>query len=94
MPKKNLKLFVDLTILNHLSTQILYPLDDDTSQTLIRTRKDLWKDVKNKLNDLKEGKDITFDQLLEELSVSEHEYILAIRSSLSCPTIFLKRSPN
>ena len=61
------------------STQILYPLDDDTSQTLIRNRKVLWKDIKNKLNDLKEGKDITFDQLLEELSVSEHEYILAIR---------------
>jgi hypothetical protein len=54
----------------------------------------LWKDIKIKLNYLKEGKDITFDQLLEELSVSEHEYILAIRSSLSCPTIFLKRSPN
>jgi hypothetical protein len=71
------------------STQILYPLDDDSSQTLIRNRKVLWKDIKNKLNDLKEGKDITFNQLLEELSVSEHEYILAIRSSLSCPTIFL-----
>jgi hypothetical protein len=54
----------------------------------------LWKDIKNKLNDLKEGKDVTFDQLLGELCVSEHEYILAIRSSLSCPTIFLKRSPN
>jgi hypothetical protein len=76
------------------STQILYPLDDDTSQTVIRNRKDLWKDIKNKLNDLKEGKDITFHQLLEEFKISEHEYILAIRSSLSCPTIFLKRSPN
>jgi hypothetical protein len=76
------------------STQILYPLDDDTSQTVIRNRKVLWKDIKNKLNDLKEGKDVTFDQLLGELSVSEHEYILAIRSSLSCLTIFLKRSPN
>ncbi len=61
---------------------------------MIRNRKDLWKDIKNKLNDLKEGKDITFDQLLAELSVSEHEYILAIRSSLNCPTIFLKRSPD
>ncbi|CAB4032890.1 ATP-dependent DNA helicase PIF1 [Paramuricea clavata] len=40
------------------------------------------------------GKDITFDQLLEELDISEHEYILVIRSSLNCPTIFLKRSPN
>ncbi len=42
----------------------------------------------------KEGEDITFDQLLEELDVSEHEYVLAIRSSINCPTIFLKRNPN
>lgn len=76
------------------STQILYPLDDDTSQTVIRNRKDLWKNIKTKLNDLKEGKNITFDQILEELGVTEHEYILAIRSSLSCPTIFLRRSAN
>ena len=80
------------------STQILYPLDDDTSQTVIRSRKDMWKDmwkdIKNKLNDLKEGKDITFHQLLEELGVSEHEYIFATRSSLKSPTIFLKRTPN
>ena len=75
------------------STQILYPLDD-TSQTVIRNRKSLWKDIKNKLNDLKEGKDITFDQLLKEMDVSECEYIHAVRSSLNCPTIFLKRSPN
>ena len=37
----------------------------------------MWKDIKNKLNDLKEGKDITFHQLLEELGVSE--YIFAVR---------------
>ena len=61
---------------------------------VIRNRKQLWKDIKNKLNDLKEGKDITFDQLLEELDISEHTCTLAIRSSLNCPTIFLKRNPN
>ena len=77
------------------STQILYPLiDDDTSETVVKNKKGLWNDIKNKLNDLKEGKDITFDQLLEELDVSQHEYILAIQSSLNCPTIFLKRNPN
>jgi hypothetical protein len=70
------------------STQILYPLDDDTSA------KKSWKEIKNKINDLKEGKDITFDQLLKELDISEHEYTLVIRSSLNSPTIFLKRSPN
>ena len=54
----------------------------------------LWKKIKNTLNDLKEGKDISFDELLKEFEVSERQYILAIRSSLNCPTIFLKRSPN
>ena len=75
-------------------TQILYPLDNDTSPAVAKSSKELWKSMKNKLNDLKEGKDITFDELLQELDVSEHQYILAIRSSLSSPTIFLKRSPN
>ncbi len=36
-------------------TQILYPLDDDTSETVIKSKKELWKDIKNKLNDLKQG---------------------------------------
>ena len=76
------------------STQILYPFDDGTSETVIRNKKELWKDIKNKLDDLKEGKDITSDQLLKELDVSEHDYVLAIRSSINCPTIFLKRTPN
>ena len=75
-------------------SQILYPLDDNTSPTVAKSTKELWKNIKNKLNDFKEGEDVTFDQLLEELDVSEHQYILAIRSSVNSPTIFLKRSPN
>ena len=73
------------------STQILYPLDDDTSETVIKGKKELWKAIKNKLNDLKEGEDIAFEK---ELDVSEREYVLAIRSSINCPTTFLKRTPN
>ena len=75
-------------------TQILYPLDNDTSPAVAKSSKELWKSMKNKLNDFKEGKDITFDELLHELDVSERQYILAVRSSLNSPTIFLKRSPN
>ena len=75
-------------------TQILYPLEDDTPATDIKTSKELWKNIKNKLNDLKEGKNISFDELLKELDVCERQYVLAIRTSLNCPTIFLKRSPN
>ena len=75
-------------------TQILYPLDEDISSTVTKASKELWKEIKNKLNYFKEGKDITFSELLQELDVSERQYILAIRSSLSTPTIFLKRSLN
>lgn len=43
---------------------------------------------------MKEGEDITVDQLLLNLNVSEETYLLAIRSNLNSPTIFLKRQPN
>ena len=76
------------------STKILDPLEENTSPILVKSSKELWKKIKNALNDLKEGKDISFDKLLKEFEVSERQYILAIRSSLNCPTIFLKRTPN
>ena len=76
------------------STKILYPLEENTCPILVKSSKELWKKIKNTLNDLKEGKDISFDDFLKELDVSKRQYILAIRSSLNCPTIFLKRSPN
>ena len=63
-------------------------------KTVAKSSKELWKNIKERLNDFKEGKDITFDELLQELDVSERPYILAIQSSLNSPTIFLKRSPN
>ena len=74
-------------------TQILHSLEGDMSPTVAKSTKELWKKIKDTLNDLKEGKDITFHQLLEEWDVSKHQYILAIRSSLNSPTIFLKRNP-
>jgi len=43
---------------------------------------------------MKEGEDITVDQLLLNLNVSEETYLLAIRSNLNSPTVFLKRQPN
>ena len=75
------------------STSILYPLDD-MSDTDIQKHKDNWRNITENLNDMKEGEDITFDQLLVSLNITEQKYILAIRSSLNSPTIFLKREPN
>lgn len=37
---------------------------------------------------MKEGEDLTFDNLLEKLEITEENYILAVRSSLKCATIF------
>ena len=36
---------------------------------------------------MKEGQDITFDQLLFNLKLTEQDYLLALRSSLKAPTI-------
>ena len=41
-----------------------------------------------------EGEDISFDQLLLDLKVTEENYLLAIRSSLNAATVFLKRNPD
>ena len=56
--------------------------------------KDTWKFIKKHLNVMKEGEDITFDQLVVNLKLTEQNYLLAVQSSLKTPTIFLKRKPN
>ena len=43
---------------------------------------------------MKEGEDISFDELLLALKVTEENYLLAVRSSLNVARVFLKRSPN
>jgi hypothetical protein len=74
------------------STNILYPLDVDMDDN--EQHEDTYKFIKKHLNDMKEGEDITFDQLLVKLKLTEQNYLLAIRSTLKAPTIFLKRKPN
>lgn len=46
------------------------------------------------LDEMKEGEDISFDELLLALKVTEENYLLAVRSSLNVARVFLKRSPN
>ena len=59
-----------------------------------KSHKESWKSIKQYLNDLKEGMNITSDNLLVVLSITESNYTLAIRSSINTPTVFLKGSPN
>ena len=74
------------------STKILYPLDIDMDDNEVDQHKDTWKFIKKHLNDMKEGEDITFDQLLVNLKLTEQNYLLAVQSSLKTPK--RKRKPN
>ena len=77
-------------------TQILLPLDSDMPQNEVKMHKDRWKSIKKHLSDIKDDQDtnISFGQLLLDLNVIEESYLLAVRSSLNAPTVFLKRNPN
>ena len=77
-------------------TQILLPLDSDMPQNEVKMHKDRWKSIKKHLSDIKDDQDtnISFGQLLLDLNVTEESYLLAVRSSLNAPSVFLKRNPN
>ena len=75
-------------------TMILYPLDEETSDSEIRMHRSNWKLIKTCLDENKDDEDITFDELLSKMNITEENYLLAIRSSLNTPTIFLKRNYN
>lgn len=50
----------------------MYPFDvDEISQNELKAQKESWKNLKQYLDDLKEGKDITFDELLAELHLTD-----------------------
>ena len=76
------------------STKILYPLSGSMPSNEIKHKKESWKAINKHLNDLKEGKEITFDQLLIDLNITEKNYLLAVFSCLNAPTTFLKRDPS
>lgn len=63
-------------------------------QNAIKRHKDTWKAIKIHLDEMMEGEDISFDQLLSDLDVTEENYLLAVRSSINAATVFLTRSPN
>ena len=75
-------------------TMILYPFDEKTPNSDIKTYKESWKSIKSYLDDLQNCEDMTFEDLLLKVNITEENYLLAIRSSLNAVTIFLKRNPN
>ena len=76
-------------------TLILQPLDEFMhEESQLKIIKDNYAKVKELLDDMKYGEDITFNQFLQKLQLSECDYITAIKYSLKCPTLLLKRSPS
>ena len=75
-------------------TMILYPFDEKTPNSDIKTYKESWKSIKSYLDDLQNCEDMTFEDSLLKLNITEENYLLAIRSSLNAATIFLKQKPN
>lgn len=53
---------------------ILYPLDEDPADNEFKMHKGNWQTIKRYLNNMKEGEDISFDQLLINISVTEEKY--------------------
>ena len=73
-------------------TMILYPFDEKTPDSDRKTYKESWKSIKSYLDDLQNCEDMTFEDLLLKVNITEENYLLAIRSSLNAATIFLKRN--
>eukprot|EP00105_Crassostrea_gigas_P014661 XP_011431404.1 PREDICTED: uncharacterized protein LOC105331065 [Crassostrea gigas] len=69
-------------------TLILEPLESDVDKY-----KKMYDDIQKQLNDMKNGCDLPYKELLSTvLKISEEDYIKCIRSSLRGPKVFLKRN--
>lgn len=70
-------------------TMILSPhLDVETSQ-----HEKNYQKIVDTLNNMKSGVNIGFSEFLSSLEMNVEEYVLAIRSNLKAPRVFLKRDP-
>lgn len=75
-------------------TVILYPLEaPDFSKQDIAKHKELWKYISQELDIMSEDENATIQTLLEKFDLDCDQYIIAIRTSINTPTVFLKRSP-
>lgn len=72
-------------------TSILYTLRDNGCTSEKSKLRGEFRTLYEKLNDMKDGEDVTFDDILSRLDLSKERYIPAIRSSLGVSTVFLKR---
>ena len=73
---------------------ILKPLDhDNLEKGDIELLEKTLQNINNQLDSMKYGVEISFDDFLKEINVTEEQYIKAIQYSLKRDTLLLKRSP-
>ena len=73
-------------------TRIMNSLDIEIfGKDKVKEHKTNWKSIQTYLNEWKEGEDISFDQMLVKLGITEEKYLLAIRCrALIHQLLFLK----
>ena len=77
------------------TTCILKPLDsDEVDQQKRETLTNAYKELRKKLNQMGEGSESTHEEFLQNIQMSETDYILTIRSSLNTAKVFYERKPN
>ena len=76
-------------------TVILKPLEEryhDEKET--KLMKENSETIKQVLDGMKYGEDMSFEDFLKKLGLTEESYILAIRDTLKRDILFLQRSPS
>ena len=69
-------------------TMILKPLEQDRS-----VHRQKYSEIQQKLDTLTNASGVTYADFLDDLNITEEEYISSIQSSLKAPKLFLKRTP-
>ena len=50
--------------------------------------------IKTEIDSMKYGEGMNFEKFLKKLGLNEENYILALRHTIKCNTLFLKRIPS
>ncbi|PIK39363.1 hypothetical protein BSL78_23804 [Apostichopus japonicus] len=75
-------------------TMLLYPIKSEITEAEYGKLTQNFLNVSKLLANAKDGElNMTYDDFLKDVDLSEEEYIQAIRSSIKTPTIFLERTP-
>ena len=75
------------------STAILEPLSDLDDGT-VETYKKKYKEISEVMNDQTRMNEMSHEDFLGSIKLTESEYIDILRSTLDCPKVFLQRKPS